>query len=474
MGFYEDGLIALSQLQTFLNQSINQQKPVIRQQTIKNLHEQLKLRDYVKEGGLSSHNLEQFLETYLDNSTRIHHPGFMAHQVGAPHPSGALASLVDGFTNNAMNIYEMGPAAAAIEFFMINYLLTKVGWETMPLEIEQRLTFDHGAGLLTHGGSLANMTALLAARNWLDKTLRASGNPGDLTILVPSSSHYSVAKTAGIIGIGENNIIDLATDVNGRIIPDKLEQAFLKAKDRNKRIVALVANACSTGTGLYDPIDEIADFCKEKEIWFHVDGAHGACALFSRKNKSYLKGIEKADSVILDAHKMLRTPTICAALIVKDAPALDHVFKQEASYLFHDKQQPGFDFIGQTIECTKAGLGLRFYLVLAAMGEKGLEQYVDQQFFTVRQAYDYLQEQPDFECPCEPESNILCFRIDAPDKVQLAIRDQLILEGRFYLSSTTIKDKRYLRIVNISPETTLKDIIEMVFQIRKISDQEIL
>ena len=472
MSFYKDGKRVLSNLDSYYNQSINKEKKVIRQLTISKLHTKLGLAAHLENGDLSGERLDSFIKEYLDNTTRLHHPGYFAHQVGVPHPTGALGSLIDGFTSNAMAIYEMGPAAAAIEFFMINYLLEKIGWEPMPTDIKKRLTFFHGGGLLTHGGSLANMTALLAARNHLDNTIREKGNPGDLVIIAPETSHYSIAKTAGIIGIGENNVIHLETDIHGRVMVSKLNNAFQKAVNKGKRIVALVANACSTGAGLYDPINEIADFCNEKKIWFHVDGAHGGSALFSNKYKTYLHGILKADSMIIDAHKMLRTPIICAALLVKDAAALDHTFEPKASYLFHEKKQPGFDFIGQAIECTKSGLGLKFYMTLAAIGEKQIENYIDNAYDLTQRAFEYINAQPDFEVPCRPESNILCFRFNAPDDVQILLRDHLIEEGSFYISSTELNAKRYLRIVIINPESKLNDIKDLITSIRQASAKQ--
>ncbi|MCK5162681.1 MAG: aminotransferase class V-fold PLP-dependent enzyme [Desulfobacula sp.] len=467
MSFYKDGKKVLSNLDSYYKQSINKEKKVIKQLTISELNEKLSLAAHLKNGDLSDERLDSFIKKYLDNTTRLHHPGYFAHQVGIPHPTGALGSLVDGFTNNAMAIYEMGPAAAAIEFFMVNYLLGKIGWKPMPTDIEKRLTFFHGGGVLTHGGSLANMTALLTARNCLDSSIREEGNPSDLVILAPETSHYSIAKAAGIIGIGENNVIRLETDPHGRVMVSKLNNALQKAVDKGKRIVALVANACSTGTGLYDPIDEIADFCSENGIWFHVDGAHGGSALFSNKHKTYLHGIHRADSMIIDAHKMLRTPTVCAALLVKDAAALDHTFEHKASYLFHEKKQPGFDFIGQVIECTKAGLGLRFYMTLAAIGEKKIERYIDNAYALTQQAFEHINAQPDFEVPCKPESNILCFRFDAGDDVQIMLRDHLIEEGSFYISCTELNARRYLRIVIINPESKLNDIKNLVTSIRQ-------
>ena len=206
------------------------------------------------------------------------------------------------------------------------------------------------------------------------------------------------------------------------------------------------------------PLMKLLIFAAKKKIWFHVDGAHGGSALFSHTHKTLLNGIHKADSMIIDAHKMLRTPAICAALLVKNAAALDHTFEHKASYLFHEKKQPGFDFIGQVIECTKAGLGLKFYMTLAAMGEKKIENYIDNTYDLTQQAYEYIKAQPDFEVPCSPESNILCFRFDAADDVQILLRDHLIEEGRFYISCTELNTRRYLRVVIINPESKLNDI----------------
>ncbi|MCP4024659.1 MAG: aminotransferase class I/II-fold pyridoxal phosphate-dependent enzyme [Desulfobacteraceae bacterium] len=472
MNFLDDAKSVLLQLDHYLNQTINKQNKVINQESIDEIQKKLCLQDHVEKGDLTGKNLDTFLSQYFENVTRLHHPCYLAHQVGTTHPSGALGSLIDGFTNNPMAIYEMGPSAAAVEFFMINLILSKIGWNKMPSRIKERLTFSHGSGVLTHGGSLANLTALLAAQNNLDKDIREKGNPGDLTILVPESSHYSIAKAAGIMGIGEQNVILLKTDKNGTVLPDRLKDAYQEAKDKNKRIVALVANACSTATGLYDPVDEIADFCNENGIWFHVDGAHGACALFTDKHKYRFKGVQKADSLIIDAHKMLRTPNLCAAILVKDANTLDLVFQQKASYLFHEKNQPGFDFIQQAIECTKAGLGIKFYFVLAAMGEKGMAAYIERQFDLTTEAHNYIHQQDDFECPCRPQSNILCFRYNGSDDLQLAIRDKLIEEGSFYISSTNLEDKRFLRIVLMSPYTTMEEIKELVFAIRELANSE--
>lgn len=231
------------------------------------------------------------------------------------------------------------------------------------------------------------------------------------------------------------------------------------------------ANACSTGLGLYDPLSEIGDFCGREGIWFHVDGAHGAAALFSAKHRGRLRGVEKADSLVWDAHKLMRTPTLCAAVLVKDSRDLDAAFREEASYLFHEKAQPGFDFIHRTVECTKAGLGLKFYAVLAALGEKGIEAYVDGRYELAVRSWEYLSALPDFECAAMPESNILCFRLRGGDGLQLAARERLLAEGNFYVSSVEAIGKRWLRLALMNPATDLGVVKDLAETLRRLAEQ---
>ena len=233
-----------------------------------------------------------------------------------------------------------------------------------------------------------------------------------------------------------------------------------------------MANACSTAVGLYDPIRDIGEFCNAHELWFHIDGAHGASALLSQKHKERLDGVELADSLIWDAHKLMRTPSLCTAVLVKDYRTIDRAFQQEASYLFHEKEQPGFDFIHRTVECTKAGLGLKWFFVLAAMGERGLEKHVDTLFELAGRAYAYIESQPEFECAAAPQSNILCFRVRGSDQLQLEVRNQLIAQGTFYLSTTEFAGRRYLRAVINHPHTSLQDIKKLVQHIRDLVDEK--
>jgi L-2,4-diaminobutyrate decarboxylase len=179
--------------------------------------------------------------------------------------------------------------------------------------------------------------------------------------------------------------------------------------------------------------------------------------------------VELASSLTWDAHKMMRTPSLCAALLVRDHLTLDNAFDQDASYLFHDKEQPGFDFLHRTVECTKSALGLRFFLVLAALGEHGLAQYVERQYRLGAAAYDYLKGLDTVEVPVMPDSNILCFRLRGTDGHQLELRKRILAEGTFYITSTQFQGKRYLRLVFMNPETTLDDLKRLMDQVLRLS-----
>ena len=466
MSFLGDAGRVARALDRYLRRSMARKDRVVSQAPLEDLVEDLGLSELAKNGGLTGRRLGRFLDRYLAASTRLHHPGYMAHQVAVPHPAGSLASMVDGFTNNAMAIYEMGPAAAAIEFWVINWMISKVGWTPAPFGREGHVDSPCAGGVLTHGGSLANLTALLAARGRVVPDVWEKGAPADLALLASPESHYSIARAAGILGMGHGALYALDVDHSGRILPDRIPAMLARVRAEGRRPMALAANACSTALGLYDPLSEIADACREGGVWLHVDGAHGASALLSTKHRHLLNGVEKADSMVWDAHKLMRTPTLCAAVLVRDSRTLDGAFEQEASYLFHAKEQPGVDFIHRTVECTKAGLGLRFFTVLAAMGEQGLAAYVDRQVELARQGHAWISGLPDFTCPAEPQSNILCFRVRGDDAVQIAVRDALIADGSFHLSTAVVHGQRHLRAAFMNPGTSMEDVRRMIARVR--------
>ncbi len=186
---------------------------------------------------------------------------------------------------------------------MVNWMLDKVGWLKTNYLLETNFKICQGTGILTHGGFLANLTALLAARAQADPNAWTKGNNPNMVVMASQNAHYSVAKSLAIMGMGYDNVIRIDTDDNEVIKPESLEPIYQKLKAKGKVVIAVVANACATSTGLYDPLKAVGIFCKKNNLWFHVDGAHGASALLSDSKKGLLEGINLADSLVWDAHK---------------------------------------------------------------------------------------------------------------------------------------------------------------------------
>jgi len=470
--FKEITEVVSEKLANYLDKSQEGNNKVLIQKPAEQLAKDLHLEKYIKEGGLSTTSVASFMDTYLENTQHIHHPHYIGHQVAVPHVVSGIADLIHGTINNPMAIYEMGPSAAVIEKFLINWMLEKIGWFNGAHLGDFTDLADNGSGILTHGGSLANLTALLAARAKIVPEAWTEGTPNDLVILVSEESHYSIARAASIMGLGKNAIIPVAVNELRVLKAEALLPAYQKVQAAGKRVMAVVANACTTATGLYDPLDEIGVFCQEHNLWYHIDGAHGASALLSDTEKKLLKGVERADSIIWDAHKMMRTSALCAAVLFKDKQTMEGSFQQKGSYLFHEKEEVGFDLMPYTVECTKAAIGTKLFWALAAEGEKGIANYIDKTHQNTRLFYTIFNTHPDFHCPYFPESNILCFqytKFGTDNAFQLEIRNQLIKKGDFYITSTEFNEVRYLRISVMNDLTEKKHINALIDAIIEVA-----
>ena len=411
--------------------------------------------------GLVAHgngDLPALAQKILDNSIHLHHPRYMGHQVAVPMLTSVLGDLINGVTNNGMAIYEMGPAGTAIERGIIRWMLAKAG-----------PAWSAGDGVLTHGGSLANLSALLAARAKILPNAWRDGVPNDCVFMASEAAHYSVARAAAILGFGSASIVKLPVDHSLRIIPGELQRIWDGITLSGKKVIALIANAGATPTGAYDPLADIGPFCRANKIWLHVDGAHGASALVSPKLRGLLDGIEFADSLAWDTHKMLGTSVLCGAVLLRDASTLAGTYSQHAPYLFSDVEKPGEDLSKNTFECTKAGLGLKLFFNLAAIGEKGLAAHVESLTMKTLAFYTAINARKGFACRCEPQSNILCFRYGTDSALQDLIRHRVVRDGNFYITRTTLDGAAWLRLVIMNPATQIADIGALCDEIERVA-----
>ena len=459
LGEYERlATLAADAVARYVRESQDGEKPVGSPPPLTELVRELRLRELIRGERLDVERFQPWLEEVLAHSVRLHHPNQIAHQVSAPDVPSAIADLIQGAINQPMSIYEMGPAAHAMERVVVEWMTEKVGWGA------------GAGGVLTHGGSLANLTVLLAARAAAAPDAWVDGVDGTLAVLAPPGSHYSVKRSVAMLGLGERAVVDLEVDEYERIVPDALGDALERCHAEGRRPMALVAAACATSTGLHDDLEAIGAFCREHGIWFHVDAAHGATALLSPEHRHLLKGIELGDSTIWDAHKMMRTPALAAGVLLRDERRLEAAFRQKAAYLiYEDSEQESPSLLERQVECTKAALGTRIFMNLAFRGEDDIGRYVGEQYDKTARFWELIEARPGFECLSRPEANILCFRHGSDPDAQVRLRERLLAERGFHLSSTEVSGERWLRMTITAPATSEATIEAMLDAIEELA-----
>lgn len=418
--------------------------------------------------------LATILEKMLSSGQNLHHPHYIGHQVAASVPFAGLFDAVCSMTNQGMAIFEMGPWGTAVDHAIVRALCAKVGWHP-----------DQSSGLLTHGGSLANLTALLTARNVALPSSWEEGVPSNAVLITHPDAHYCVARSAGILGMGTKQVIKADVDSDGRMCPESLSRLLQEMKATGRTVIAVSACACTTPTGTFDRLNEIADVCEIHKVWLHVDAAHGGGLLMSREHRHKLAGIERADSIVWDAHKMLFVPALCAAVLYRNPAHRFVTFQQSAPYLF-DPSAPGMADIDsgmRTVECTKRATGFGLWGLWALFGESIFEHLVDRTMLLARTWHGMLNDAADFETLNDPECNIIVFRylpdhlrsqsLEAIDAFQRELRTTLIRSGKFYIVQTTLRGRAALRTVVMNPMTTESDFSALLSEIRSVGSKMI-
>jgi len=412
--------------------------------------------------------IEDFFKIIIENSIHLHNPKYLGHQVPPVLPLAALTDFLSSFLNNATGVYEMGSAGIVLERFLIKLLAKTIGMDI------------NADGFLTSGGTLGNLTALLAVRQitsnnqiW-SEGINNSNNPA---FLISEESHYSVERAIRIMGIGNNGIIKVPVNDNHKLDVKTLEKFYDKAINENKRVVCLVGNACSTSLGLYDPLNQLADFCKEHNLWFHVDAAHGAPAAFTKEHKELISGIEKADSVVIDFHKMMMQPALVTAVLFKNSKHSYQSFSQKAAYLWEESEEDWYNLGKRTFECTKDTMSLKVYATIRTYGTKIFEDNVTQLFELGQKFADLIEKRHNFELAVRPESNIICYRYKVKNEdeekindLNKKIRQFLVEEGEFFIVQTEINDKIFFRTCLMNTFTTVDNLSALLDRIEETAE----
>ena len=333
---------------------------------------------------------------------------------------------------------------------------------------------QHALGAFCSGGTIANTTALWVARNQLcgpDGDFAGIAKEGyfkalqylecdGLAILVSRRGHYSLGKAVDLLGIGRDNLILVDTDDNSRIDMAALRREYKKLGERNIRPLALIGIAGTTETGHVDPLDDLADFAQEIGCYFHVDAAWGGPTLFSQTHRHLLKGVERADSLTIDAHKQLYVPMGAGMVLFKDPHALTAI-EHHANYILRHGSK---DLGSHTLEGSRPGKAMLVHAGLSIIGRKGYELLIDLGIEKACRFAKMIEEHKNFELITAPELNILTYRynpawlqkkISTLDPKQLVVVNQqldLITQevqkrqreaGKTFVSRTRLRSARY-------------------------------
>ena len=416
--------------------------------------------------------LAALLKLVADRSNGLQDPRYMGHQVAVPFPDGALVGLVTDLLNNGGAVYEMGPTNSAME----EVLMARIG-RMMGLP-------DECGGILCHGGTLANLVALLAARRKAGEGVSDAwieGDDGRGAVLVSEQAHYCVDRAVRIMGWGAEGVGLVQTDNRHQITRSGLEAAMAAMKAKGRRVVAVVGSSCTTSSGAYDNLEWLADFAAHHGLWFHVDGAHGAPAVFSERHRHLLAGLERADSVAMDFHKIMGVPALCTGLFFRRQEMSFLPFTQSAEYLWSDAEDPEWwNFGKRTFECTKRMLSTRVAAVLEEYGPQIWGVMVDRLFGLGMELAEQIVERRErgWELAMEPQANIVCFRYlprdfenaEEENAFTLRLRHHHLEQGPQYIVQTRFGGKVWLRCTLMNPLTEASDLKGLLDRLESLGE----
>ena len=429
------------------------EQPVTRDFKAEQLQEDLALA--VPDEPLERGALLRHLRTLaLEGSMYPGHPGFLAYISGAGTVPGAVADLLAAAMNQNGGGFRLSPGATTIEEHLMRWLAGRFG---LP---------DSAGGHVVAGGAVANLVALKVARDGVREEAREEGlrDGPPLAFYASSESHVVQQRAADLLGLGSGAVRLIAVDDRWRMRPDALAEAIERDLADGVVPAAVIATAGTTATGAIDPLPEIAELCERHRTHLHVDACYGGPVALADELRPLLDGIERADSIAVDAHKWLYTPLLGGCVLVRDMRQLPASFATEATYIWlHEDLRQGVDLAMHGPDFSRGFEALKIWLSLLAHGRAAYARRIAHDIELARYLGVLVQEQPDFELMTPPSLSICCFRYapaslrgddEALDHLNERILTALMADGRVYCSNAVLGGRFCLRacIVNFRTE----------------------
>ncbi len=399
------------------------------------------------------------LRTILDYSVNTTHPLFLNQLFGGFDEASWAGELVSTLLNPTMATYEIAPVLTILEKRVVSEILELMG-------------FERGEGIMVTGGSNSNLLAMLCARTEYSPSIRQTGfGHNRFRIYVSAEAHYSFDKAANITGIGTQNLILIPSNEKGEMIPEQLEKIIIADLKEGYVPIMVGATFGSTVMGAFDPVIKIAKICETYKLWLHVDAAWGGGALFSKKHKHLIKGIQLADSVTFDAHKTMGTPLITSFFLTKHPGILKNTNRGGgAEYLFHEYDNSDWDTGTYSLQCGRRADILKFWLLWRYHGTDGLIERTEHLFELANYAQEEILKNPRLKLVHASYLNV-CFQVhpknsaDNINSFTLRVRKALVKEGRAMVNYAERADGTIFFRLVFPNHQTQKSHIEELFKI---------
>ncbi|MFI6663218.1 pyridoxal phosphate-dependent decarboxylase family protein [Streptomyces sp. NPDC050523] len=415
-------------------------------------------------------------EIFLQHSAQLDSPACVAHLQCPPLAVAAAAELVVAICNQSPDMWDCGPFAMELE---ARLMATLAGLAGFP---------DGAAGVMVPGGSVANLLALVLARDAV--VARQSGAdvaarglraiPGQHVVLCSEAAHFCVGRAGAITGLGEDHVVRIGTDREGRMIPGQARKA-LESMGPDLRPIALVATAGTTDTGVFDPLPPLAALCRRYGLWFHVDGAYGGPVIFSPRLRPLLHGVEQADSFSLNLHKFGWQPAATSVFLARDGSVKTSLGREVACLNPREEARLGYrDLMDRTLQGTRTADAFRVVVTLQALGADGMAQLVERCHDLARHTAEKVRHHPHLELATEPNLSTVLFRYRPTqqtdtgrlNQLNLTVRQRLLETGRANVGRTVLGPQRdiWLKFALINPHLTDNDIDRLLVEITTTGD----
>ncbi|MFI8265719.1 pyridoxal phosphate-dependent decarboxylase family protein [Streptomyces sp. NPDC085665] len=410
--------------------------------------------------------LDELEEVYLRDAVYFHHPRYLGHLNCPVVIPAVLGEAVLSAVNSSLDTWDQSIGGTLIERRLIDWTAERIGLG------------PDADGIFTSGGSQSNFHSLLLARDEACRTvMQNSGRPlaksevlPKLRIFTSEASHFSVKKSAAMLGLGYEAVIAVPVDRNRRMDTSVLALELESCVREGLFPMAVVATAGTTDFGSIDPLPEIARLAAEHSTWMHVDAAYGCGLLASPTRRHLLDGIEHANSVTVDYHKSFFQPVSSSAMLVRDRDTLKHA-TYHADYLnprrMAEERIP--NQVDKSIQTTRRFDALKLWMTLRTMGADGLGSLFDEVIDLAAAGWEIIDADPRFEVVVRPQISTLVFRYvprlegvdvrkDLVDEANLHARKALFASGEAVVAGTKVDGDQYLKFTLLNPQTTTADI----------------